>query len=180
MIDKNLYILENLRDELELMHTPSIITQEDGTNFLKAELTELGRAGHSVLLEVFVTPYEVDETEALVQFFTTIASDIDEENFVPALCAINNINFSLSVGALHLLEESKQMFHKYSVPIQGFWDEDTVNEICTAAMNSCIDLLDVVYDEAIIIANDVNQLPYYRELIEKEAAKKAELDEMLY
>ncbi len=170
MGDKNNYILERLKAELLAMGFESYLVVDEEINVLKAELTELGRAEHKAVLEVMALPYEVDEEQVLVQFYTTIAMNMDDSNIPPAIAALNTLNASVPVGAVHIYEDYKQMYHRYAALLNEDWTLDTKYAVCTSALIACINTVDFIYDEAIIISDDVANLPRFYELVEKQNA----------
>ncbi len=179
MQDKHLFILEHLKNEMEMLNVVSVITEQDEINILRAEIPDLGRAENDVILEIMSLPFDVEEGQRLFQFYTTIAMNMDDDNLLPAIIEVNRMNIGMPIGMLGIFEGIGQMYHKYTMIIEEEWSDETVLTLCTSTLFSIINILDLIYDEAIIISNDVSDLERFRELVKKESSKKAELSEML-
>ncbi len=125
-----------------------------GLEMLKVRLDDLGHAEGTALMEICMLPMGQNpegSTRKLLQFFTTVAAGLDESNTAPALAALNQVNLRCPVGAFHLYTPQKQMYHKYSLALDASsgWAAQAVT-----AMTAVVEVIDHLFDEVIIIADD--------------------------
>ncbi len=174
-MDNNRFILEQFKEKLNEYGMEARLDNDEDICVLKAELNDLGRASNKALMEVMALPYEVEEGQVIVQFYTTIAINMRDDNIAPALRELNTMNVTVPVGAVHIFEEFKQMYHKHSVVLKEEWSDETKLEVATAALLNCLNVVDFIYDEALIISDDVANLSEFRRLVDKEAEAREEL-----
>ncbi len=175
VMDNNRYILEHFIEKLAEYGMEARLNNDEDICMIKAELNDLGRASNRALMEIMVLPYEVEQGQIIVQFYTTIAINMREGNIAPALRELNTMNVSIPVGAVHIFEDFKQLYHKHSVVLKEDWDEETKLEVATTALLNCLNIVDFIYDEALIISDDVANLAEFRRLVDKEAEAREEL-----
>ncbi len=170
----NIQILEHIEVELMKLGLETNFLLQDGVTLLRAELTDLGRGEHSAIFEVMAVPYAVDGDATLLQFYTTIAVNMDDDNIFPAVIALNSANVGVTIGSLHVFEEIGQLYHKYSIAIDDSWSDDVKKVVVSSALFSTLNVVDAAYDEAIVISDDVTKLPQFYELLEREMREEAE------
>ncbi len=167
------FILDYFKQKLVEANMLCEIEKHDDITILKVELNNLGVAEHVAMMEIVVSPYEIDDTQLSIQFYTTIAMNIPKENYLPALDALNALNLTLPLGSLHIFSEYNQLYHHYTLTLKESYDDELKLSLGLAALLNCIEIINIVYDEALIISDDVSKLEQYYKLIEDD---KQEID----
>ena len=137
-----------------LLRKYEIETQlSEGENLLvlRARFNGLGTAEGTALMEICEYPFTVGEGKPmrLLQFYTTTAENIDEKNLVPALIALEPVNMRCPLGAFGIYAPLHQMYHKYTALL----GENPEAE-ARSALLAVAEVLDRLFDETIIIADD--------------------------
>ncbi len=133
------------------------LTVEDGVDVLKLHLTGLGNEegaeeplNGEALMQVCLLPFS-DDTP-LVQFYTTVAVDLDEENLVPAAAAYNALSLTCPLGSFHVHEPRRQAYHKYCYML--LQDELEWVDAIELMLLHCWNVIDRFFLDALGIASD--------------------------
>ena len=166
--NKELYLklLHSLESALHDVGMKTMLCDERGLWMLKARLVGLGSAEGEALMEICVPDAkfagENEQPLALLQFYTTLASHIDADNEVPALKELNRLNMNCPLGSLHLFLNGAQLYHRYTLPLRG----ETLEDFLLAAADAlhlAVEVLDTIFDDALLIAHDASKSRYGRE-----------------
>lgn len=132
------------------------IGEDEGYLMLKARLLGLGECQGEAVMEVCPVSLDMEPANGMhmLQFYTTVAANINEDNILPALHALNSMNMRCPVGAFHLFEEDRQMYHKYTALLEE--GESGVRQ-ATIALSMVAETINQLFDEAILIAYDARK-----------------------
>ncbi len=175
-MDKYMFVLNHFKQHLTEQGISCEIDSQDDTTILKVELTDLGRTSQLSMMEIVAAPYEVDDSQLAIQFFTTIAMNISDNNYLPALDALNNLNLTLPLGSVHIFKDYRQLYHHHTITFDESCDDNVKLLLATSTLYNCIDIINITYDEVLIIADDVSKLEQFYLLVEKELQDYAELE----
>ncbi len=140
-------VLQQLESWLRAQGRETLFAEENGLRILKTRLAGLGGVDGTALSEICFLPQST-----VLQIFTTFASGMDENNLVPAMVAYNTLNLTCPVGSFQVFTGQKQAYHKYAVPLTG--DGEACLAQALAAVRTALETLNVLFPQAIVIADD--------------------------
>lgn len=133
------------------------IGEDGGYLMLKVRLQDMGECQGDAVLEVCPVPLDPEPESGigLLQFYTTVAANIADSNFLPALHALNRLNLRCPLGAFHLFENDHQMYHRHTAVLEA--GQAGVRQ-AKVALSLVVETVDQLMDEAILIAYDANKV----------------------
>ncbi len=158
--DRYNLLLQEIQKMLQGFGIEALLSDEQEIVMLKARFEGLGRAKGSALMEICVPAPAFSglngEPLAVLQVYTTLASNMDEANINPALTALNSLNAKCALGSLHLYIPQRQLFHRFNHLLCGEKLENFRVEALNA-VNLVAGIINSIFDEAITIADDASR-----------------------
>lgn len=131
--------------------------EDNGFQMLKISLIQLGNGSGQAIMEICPVPLapNPDGEVRLVEFYTTVADHIREDNMAPALAALNRINLRCPVGAFHLYDQAHQMYHKYGAVLPM---GEAGDQLATLVFSMVVETVNQMFEDALAIAADGNSV----------------------
>lgn len=131
--------------------------EDNGFQMLKVGLVQLGKGSGQAVMEICPVPLapNPDGEVQLVEFYTTVADHIREDNMAPALAALNRMNLRCPVGAFHLFEDQHQMYHKYGAVLPM---GEAGTQLATMVFSMVVETVNQLFEDAMAIAADGNSV----------------------
>lgn len=148
---KDLRVLKALQALLNEYSIENLLDESGEIPVLKARLCDLGSVTGKAMMEICEYPFA---THRLLQFYTTTAERMDEENLIPAARALDRVNLRCPLGAFGVYEPLRQMYHKYTAVL-----DDAPEDCACSALTAVVEVLDRLFDETIIIADHAQNAP---------------------
>ncbi len=154
--NENNKLLKNIQETFTSIGVINELLEKDGQFVLRAEINDLGVKLGKGLLDVVVIPLPAEDGEIneLLLVHTTLTRDFEDENLPMALVALNNINQMTSVGAFLVNLEERTVFHKYTIKLEADDSDEQISKQAHSAITEVLGLLDIMYDDILILSND--------------------------
>lgn len=134
--------MERLDKETEKFADDSVFLKADGKNpdTLRLLFTIGEDSGNPAVMNVAI--HQLENKLKLLQFYTIVETDVEEDAHSEILCFINQINFVVPLGSFCYFEENRQVYHKYGLIVDEPTDMDAFVTAIVALMNYILNILD--------------------------------------
>lgn len=109
-------------------------------------LLAIGEEGDDLAV-MDVAVYRFENGLQMLQFYTVIATDVEEKVLPELLPRINQLNLPVPLGVFGYFEDERQVYHKYNLPVEEPADMDLFTQSAVAIILFIFKILESYCDE---------------------------------
>lgn len=134
--------MEQLDKETEKFADDSVFLKADGKNPDTLRLLfSIGEdSGNPAVMNVAI--HQLESELQLLQFYTIVETDVEEDVFSELMYFVNQLNFVVPLGSFCYFGVNRQIYHKYSLIVDEPADMDAFVTTTVALMNFILNILD--------------------------------------